>query len=329
MSKKSLIVILVGLSFGVTWVQYSYAKEYPTKPIEIVVVWGPGTMPDLTSRLAAEIGKKYLKQPLVVVNKTGGSGTVGVSDFINSKPDGYKIIYLDTPYLATTIRTQKISFNPNHFLIPLINLAEMRAGLAVRGDSPWITLNELLDYARQNPGKLRVGIPGCGVTSHICEILLFKKSGAEVNEIPYVKGTAELLPALLGGHVDAASIIYSTSKGHIDTGKVRLLVTYSDQRYPVTPEIPCAAELGYETISMYGGIYVHKDTPEDIKKTIYQTFKKICGDPEFKIGIEKMGDALKFEGPEFIRESIRKVEKIGIPIIKELGLYAGEPPRSP
>jgi tripartite-type tricarboxylate transporter receptor subunit TctC len=329
MFKKLAVIILAGLFLGAVSIQYSYGREYPTKPIEIVVVWGPGTMPDLTSRLAAEIGKKYLKQPLVVVNKSGGSGTVGVSDFIHSKPDGYKIIYLDTPYLVTTIRTQKISFDPNQFLIPLINLAEMRCGLGVRGDSPWRTLDQLLDYARKNPGILRVAIPGRGVTAHICEILIFKKAGAQVNEIPYVKGTAEMLPALLGGHVDAASMIYSTSKGHIDTGKIRLLVTYSDQRYPVTPDIPCAAELGYETISMYGGIYAHKDTPEDIKETLFETFKKIGEDPEFKIGLEKVGDAPKFGGPEFIRESMRKVEKAGIPIIKELGLYVGEPPRAP
>jgi tripartite-type tricarboxylate transporter receptor subunit TctC len=329
MFRRLLIVILVTLFLGTISVEYSHGKEYPTKPIEFMVVYGPGTKDDLISRLAAEIGKKYLEQPLVVVNKTGAAGTKAVSEIIGSKPDGYKIIYLTTTYLVTTIRTQKISFDPNDFLVPLITLAEVRSGLGVRGDSSSKTLNELLDYARQNPGKLRVGIPNRGSGVHISQLLVFKKAGVEVVEIPYVKGTAELLPALLGGHVDAASIIYSTSQDHIATGKVRLLVTYSDRRYPVTPEIPCSAELGYERLVMYDGIYVHKDTPEDIKKTIYETFKKICGDPEFKIGIEKMGDASKFEGPEFIREEIRKSKKIGIPIIKELGLYVGEPPRSP
>lgn len=326
MKKRLAMTIFITVVVGLILVQFVQGKEFPTRPIEIVVTYGPGSINDMVSRLCGEIGKKYLSQPLVVVNKTGAGGSTGVSDVINSKPDGHKILYMMNNYFATTIRTQKAPFDPSH-LVPLINLIECRQGLGVSGNSPWKTINQLLEYGKKNPGKIRVGHAGRGTGGHILLLVLFKKAGVEIIDIPYAKGNADIIPALLGGHLDAAFIIYSTTKSLLEAGKLRFLVTSSDERYPVTPDIPCAAELGFDNFIVYHGIYIHKDTPEDIKKTLSEAFKKICEDPEFKKGLDNMGDAPKFGGPEFIRESIKKVERIGIPVIKDLGLYAGEPPK--
>jgi tripartite-type tricarboxylate transporter receptor subunit TctC len=262
-----------------------------------------------------------------VVSKPGASGTIGVSDVINSKPDGYKILYLNHNYFATTIRSQKISFDPN-YIIPLMNLVQLRESLGVSGDSPWKTLDQLLDYGRKNPGKIRHAIPGRGAGGHILDALLYRKAGVKISEVAYSKGALEMVPPLLGGHIDSAHIIYSTTKSYVDTGKIRLLVNYNDQRWPDQPDIPCSVELGYPTFSVYQGIFIHKDTPEDIKKILSDTFKKICEDPEFSNILRGMGDPPRCGGPEFSKEEIRRVEEIGVPFIKELGLYVGEPPKS-
>ena len=323
-----LVVVLAALSLGLVSVPCSYGKDYPTKPIEIMVTYGPGTINDTVSRLCAEIGRKYLSQPLVVVNKPGAAATTGVAEVINSRPDGYKLIYLPHNYFATTVRTQKIPFDPTH-LTPLIGLAELRQTLGVRGDSPWKTIHQLLDYGKQNRGTLRVANPGVGAGGHICNLIVFRKAGVEIIDLPYVRGATDILPALLGGHVDAALVEYSAGKSHIDTGRIRLLVTYSEQRHTVTPDVPCTAELGFETIVTYHALYVHKNVPENIKKTLLEAFQKIRQDPEFMKGLDRIGVAPKFEGPEFIKQAIKKTEGIGVPIIKELGLYVGEPPKAP
>ncbi len=320
MNKRLWVTIFITLSFGLILVQYSHGKEYPTKPIEITVTYGPGTVNDTVSRLCAEIGKKYLSQPLVVVNKTGAGGTTGISEVINSKPDGTKVLYMMNNYFATTIRTQKIPFDPSLF-VPLINFTEERMGLIVKGDSPWKTLGQLLDYARRNPGNLRWGHTGRGIGQHLSQSLIFKKAGVETIDVPY-KSSPEQLAAVLGGHLDASAMLYVTVKDHVRAGTVRFLVSYSDRRYSDTPDVPCATELGFpELIITHQGFHIHKDTPEDVKKTLFDTFKKIYEDPEFKKGVEKIGLEPCFGGPEFIKNSMKKAEEVGVPILKELGLY--------
>jgi tripartite-type tricarboxylate transporter receptor subunit TctC len=129
---KNLVIIIVAILFlEIISVQYSHGKEYPTKPIEIFVPYGAGGSLDLGARLIAEIAKKYLGQPLIVLNKVGAGGTVAATEVFNSKPDGYKILYFANNFFVTTIKTQKIPFDPTYF-VPLANFTEERMGLIVR-----------------------------------------------------------------------------------------------------------------------------------------------------------------------------------------------------
>jgi tripartite-type tricarboxylate transporter receptor subunit TctC len=303
MLKKLLIIVLVMLFSGVILVQYSHGKEYPIKPIEIFVPYGAGGSLDLGARLIAEIAKKYLAQPLIVLNKVGAGGTVAATEVFNSKPDGYKILYFANNFFVTTIKTQKIPFDPNYF-VPLANFTEERMGLIVKSDSPWRTLSQLLDYGRQNPGKLKWGHTGRGIGQHLSQLLIFKKAGVETIDVPY-KSSPEQLAAVLGGHLDATAMLYVTAKDHARAGTVRFLVTYSNRRYSDTPQ----------------GFHIHKDTPEDIKQTLFDAFKKTYEDPEFKKGVVNIGVEPVFGGPEFMRNSMKKAEEVGVPILKELGLY--------
>jgi tripartite-type tricarboxylate transporter receptor subunit TctC len=320
MFKKFLIAILIMISFQAISLQYLHGKEYPTKPIEIFVPYGAGGSLDLGARLIAEIAKKYLGQPLIVLNKVGAGGTVAATEVFNSKPDGYKILYFANNFFVTTIKTQKIPFDPNYF-VPLANFTEERMGLIVKGDSPWRTFSQLLDYGRQNPGKLKWGHTGRGIGQHLSQLLIFKKAGVETIDIPY-KSSPEQLAAVLGGHLDATAMLYVTAKDHVRAGTVRFLVTYSNRRYSDTPDVPCATELGFpDLIITHQGFHIHKDTPEDIKQTLFDAFKKTFEDPEFKKGVVNIGVEPVFGGTEFMRNSMKKAEEVGVPILKELGLY--------
>ncbi len=320
MSKK--ITVLTILLAGSLLVQPAAGKEYPTKPIECYSAYTAGSSFDLMARLIADVASKYLGQPVLVINKPGAGGSVAAVDILNTAPDGYRFVMLSSNFFAMTVKTQKISFNPN-LLIPVASLTEVKSGMFVRGDSPWKSLSDLLDYAKKNQGNLRWAHAGRGTILHFAPLLIFKKTGVESIEVPY-KGSPEILSALLGGHVDAGSGPYGAQKDNVKSGKVRYLVFYSDRRYADPPNVPCAAELGFPEVGRFatlGGLYVHKDTPEKIIKILYDAFKKTSEDPDFKKGIENIGEEARFEGAEFNRETIKKAEEVGVPLLKSLGLY--------
>jgi tripartite-type tricarboxylate transporter receptor subunit TctC len=299
--------------------------EYPTKPIEIIAPYTPGSAGDMTPRLVAETAKKYLGQPFIVINKPGAGGGIAAADVISSKPDGYKVVFLYDMLFITTSKTTKLPY-PVNDLEPLANFTQTKLLLFVKGDSPWKTLNDLLDYGKKNPGKIRWATVGRGISSHIDMLSLFKKAGVEAIHISY-PGTPEMMAALLGGHIDAADMVYAVSKDQMRAGALRALVAFNNKRFSGLPEIPTALELGFPDSSMLpvlGGLYIHKNTPEKIKRTLMDVLKKVSEDVEFKKGIENLGEELVTGGPEFVKDAIKKGERTAVPILKELGLYIGE-----
>ncbi len=153
MWKRTLTLILSILIVGGPMIAPATGKDYPKKPVEVLCPFPPGSM-DVPLRVLAETVSKYLGQPLVVLNVPGAAGSIAAANLLNSPSDGYKLIQLDQLFFATIVKTQKIPFNPND-IVPIANYMSIKAGLAVRADSPWKTLEDLLNYGRKNPGKLR------------------------------------------------------------------------------------------------------------------------------------------------------------------------------
>lgn len=313
---KNILVLIILLS-GSILIQPAFGKE----TIEILVPYSAGSTTDILSRLIVDIAHKYLDQEMVVVNKEGAGGSVAAAELISSKP-GSKLFVVSQWFIATTTKTQKIPFEPNQ-LFPLANFMRYKHGLAVRGDSPWKTLDDMLNYAKKNPGMLKWGHFGRGTTVHMAGMMIFRKADVKTTDIPYT-GVPELLASLLGGHVDTATLPFGVALQHVRTGKVRYVVTFSDRRFKETPDTPYAIEIGYPEASRFAtdvGIYIHRDTPEEVKQTLIDALKKICEDPEFKKGFETLAEEPRCGGPEYIIEAIKRAEEIGVPVIKELGLY--------
>ncbi len=303
----------------------SLGKDYPTKPVEILIPLVPGTSMDIVARLIADRAPKYLGQPVVAVNRPGGGMSVAAAEIVSSKPDGYKIFYGTNIYFAITTKTQKIPFDPS-YITPVMNLTQLKDGMAVNSNAPWKTFPDLLDYAKKNPGKVRWAHSGRGMRDHIGWTFVFKKAGTETIDVPY-GGSPEKLAALLGGHVDAACMAYAGVKDHIKAGKLRYLCVSSGQRYADLPDVPSITEVGFPEMgkfAIYTGFYVHRDTPPAVKKTISDAFGKLTEDPEYKKTVEGLGEGLKLGGPEFIREAIKNAEELGVPVLKQLGLYMGK-----
>jgi tripartite-type tricarboxylate transporter receptor subunit TctC len=324
MKKKSGILMVLGVSLGLLFPQVTQAQAYPTKPIEVVVPWGAGVSIDIVARIIADLSTKYLSQPMVVVNKPGATGSMGAADVIGSKPDGYKLYTNGHGYFANTINTQKLPFDPFD-LVPLAGFVELRQCMVVRGDSDIKTFSDLLAYAKKNPGQLKWGHGGRGITYHITPLLIFRREGVSTIDIPFKGGGSESNPALLGGHVDALSGIYLTMLGQIESGKFRVLVWYSDHRFKDTPNIPHLGEIGYQDLALpaFQAYFIHKKTPEHMKKILMDAFKKIYDDPEFKTKVAKINVDPMWVDADEVGVWIEKSEAIAIPILKELGLYVG------
>ena len=325
MWKKGLAGIVSTLLVATLFVQPSLGKEYPTRPIELIAPFAAGSTMDLLARMIADVAPKYLKEPMAVVNKAGAAGSLGAAEVIRSAPDGYKLITLPSGFFSTTVKSQKVPFDPND-LIPIANFIRYKDGLVVKGDSPWKTLGDLLDYGKKNPGKLRWGHTARGTTVYISTVCIFRKAGIEAIDLPY-PGGAQIVSAILGGHVDAGIGAYGAYRSHVKAGSAKYLVTYTDQRFDDPPGIPTAVELGFPEAAKLPtlvGVYGHKNTPEEVIKTLFAAFRKTYDDPEFKKGLEKLGEEPKFGGPEMIREAIKSSDEVGLPILKELGMYVGK-----
>ena len=294
------------------------AAEYPTKPITLVIQYPPGGSTDLTARALANAARKYLGQPMICENKSGGGGTVGVALVAAKSPDGYTIgVVTSSPTIA--YHMGKLNFNPIDDLTHILRWGGYLFGTVVRADSPWKTLPELITYVKQNPKKVTYGSPGVGTPPHLAMEELSSMAGMQLLHMPY-KGIAENNAALLGGHID----VVSDSSGWaplVDAGKFRLLATYGYQRSARYSQVPTLKELGYDLVSPGPiGMIGPKGLPKPMVQKLHDAFKKAMEDPEFLTVMKSFDMTSLYLNSEdyekFIRQDSERIQKL----VQKLGL---------
>ena len=225
---------------------------YPNRPVTLIVPWPAGGSTDRHLRGLAEIAGKYLGQPVLVQNQPGGGGTTGPGTMaLTAKPDGYTIAQFPMGMLRIP-HMQKTQWNPLTDFTYILGVSGYTFGFVVRADSPYKTFNEYVDAARKAPGQIDYGSTGQGTSPHLLLEELSGNAKVTFNHVPF-KGNADLMQALLGGHVKAASDASGWDK-FVDGGQMRLLVTFGDKRTRRWPNVPTAKELGYNVVgnSPYG-----------------------------------------------------------------------------
>ena len=235
-----LLVLAVLLSVIALCPANGLAAGFPDKPITVIVPYPAGGSTDVAIRALAEAAKQHLGQPVVVENRSGGGGAVGVGSIIGKKPDGYLLAVAVTS-LHRNSYINKLSFDTVNDLTPIIRVGGYLYGILVRSDSQFKTLPELVEYARANPGQLRYMASGVGTGGHVAMEELAYNAGITVSHIPS-KGDQESSAAVLGGHVD----FMSTTSGWVplcQAGKVRLLAHFADKRVKTFPDAPTVSEL--------------------------------------------------------------------------------------
>jgi tripartite-type tricarboxylate transporter receptor subunit TctC len=255
------------------------ADQYPGgKPIEMTVLFGAGSAADVTARHLADGMAKLLGAPVPVVNRTGGGGAIGYTHVSKQKPDGHSIIW-NSNSISSTYHSGVLSFDYTAFdAVARVSLET--PAIAVRADAPWKSLPELIVHAQSNPGKVRIGNSGTGSHTHFSAATLFTSSGAKVIEVPFGEGQAVV--NLLGSRIEGVVQLPAALVPHVKNGDLRVLAVLGSARDPVFPDVPTAAELGYEvSLDMWRGIAVPKGTPTPIIVSLQDAIEKTVHSQSF------------------------------------------------
>ena len=297
------------------------AQEFPSRPITLVCPWPPGGSSDTHLRRFAEIATRTLGQTVVIENKPGAGGTVGPGTVaLTGKPDGYTLTQMHMGTLRIP-QMQKLAWDPVRDFTYIIGLSGYTFGVVVKSDSPFKSFQDLLDWAKANPGKMSYGSTGTGTSPHLLMEEVSAKSGVQFLHVPY-KGNADSTQALLGGHIMAQSD--SSGWGRfVDAGQFRLLVTFGNHRTKRWPSVPTANDLGLDMVynSPYG-IAGPKGLEPKVVKTLHDGFKKALEDPEDLKVLDQLDQELWYRSSEDYAKYARETFQKERALIERLGLLA-------
>ena len=263
------------------------AQQFPQgKPVEMTVMFGAGSAADVTARYLADGMARALNVPVPVVNRTGGGGAIGYNHVSQQKPDGHSIIW-NSNSISTNYHSGILQFDYTAF-DPVARVSVETPVLAVRADAPWKTLKELVDYAKSNPGKVRIGNSGAGSHTHFASSALFLTGGAKVIDVPFGEGQAVV--NLLGSRIEAIVQLPAAVVAHVKSGDLRVLAVLGSKRDPIFPDVPAANEVGYKVaLDMWRGIAVPKGVPKPIIAKLQDAIKGTVESPAFRDAGKSIG----------------------------------------
>jgi tripartite-type tricarboxylate transporter receptor subunit TctC len=297
-SRRHLMLGSLGAAATTLPLSRALAQGYPERPITFLCPWPAGGTADITMRALCGAAAKVLGQTLVVENRAGASGMLGLKALASAKPDGYTIGQI--PISVTRFaQLGTVQLDPMKDLTYLARVSGQTFGTVVRSDSPYKTLKDLVAAAKANPGKLTYASAGIGGATHVGMEEFAHAAGVQLNHIPY-KGGAPALQDLLGGQVDA--LVDSTSWApHVKSGKLRLLATWGAKRTIDFPEAPTLKELGWDVVvDAPNGIGAPKGLDPAIERRLREAFRIAAASPEFAAACDKIDAPLMYlDGPDY------------------------------
>jgi tripartite-type tricarboxylate transporter receptor subunit TctC len=300
MKRRDLVVLLVCM---LSLPLIAQAQDFPNRPINMVAPFPPGGQADLMARPTAAAMEKILKSPVVVVNKTGAAGAVGMAFVANSKPDGYTLLMALSSISIIPEADKLFDRKPAYTMDQLIPVALVSADptiLVCRSDRPWKSVKEMVEDAKKRPDGISYSSSGIYGTLHMAMEMLIHSAGIKLKHVPY-GGAAPALTALLGGHVDCMASGPAVVLPHIKAGKLRPLAGWGEKRVAVLPDLPTLKELGYNAeFYIWAGLFAPKGTPEPIMKKLRDTVRAAMQEADFKAALDKMETPIAYlDAPEF------------------------------
>jgi len=296
-------------------------NKFPEQPITMIVGFSAGGGGDLLARSLEKLSIKYLGQSLVVINKPGGSGTIGWNELVSSSPGGYTVGMTTTDLLLQPLYGQT-KYPYLTALEPIAQITVSPFVMIVQADQPWQNVYELIEYAKQHPGQLKFGHTGIGSLPHIVGETFANDADINIGQVPF-RGGSDVIAALLGKHVQVAFTSPFTVKEQIKSGTVKALAVSSEQRLtdPILAQIPTFKEQGFDIIFNYRqGVAVRKGLSPEVKTKLAEGFKAIILDPEFKSNMDTLGVEIEYLGPKEAQDKWIDDNTKLTKVIKETGI---------
>ena len=304
------IIALAAVMFAAPAAQ----AQYPAKTIQIINPFPPGAVTDIVARILAPKMSAALGQQVVIVNKAGGGGAVGIQAAKDAAPDGYTILVTPPPIALIPIVNKNSSFTLKDFA-PLALATSSPNTTVVKGDAPWKTLEEFIADAKKNPGQLTYGSAGPGTTPHFIGELVKLKTGIDMTHVPLGSESAAAT-AVLGGHVSVGFLTLGTTRSHVEAGTMRALAVASNRRLKDFPNIPTTVEKGHPELNLkvWVGFFAPAKTPAAAVKRLVAAISDSLKDAEVTANIEKAQALIENLGPgefaKFLAEEERKWSEV-------------------
>ncbi|MEN3290878.1 MAG: putative tricarboxylic transport rane protein [Burkholderiales bacterium] len=321
--RKLTWALAFGLAMGAATASVAQQGEanYPKRPVNVLIGYAPGGGSDVMLSMIRPLLEKKLKTTMVPVYKPGAGSDIALAELAQSKPDGYTVVITTTPQLPINPVVRQTQYKVSD-LVFVANVVTDPGILVVRAESPYKTLADFIKGAKDNPGKVGVGVSSAPGDDWFAAQMMQEIGKVKLNVVPFA-GDGPSWQAALGGHVDSSannlSIVYSQVKG----GKLRALAIMSEKRSPFLPDVPTFKELGYDiTSGSARGFAMPKNTPKAIVDTFANAVKEVMDSGEFKSNAEKTAFPSEFMNPEQHAAFIKKLDGIYRPLWEKYGQTA-------
>ncbi|HLS52820.1 MAG TPA: tripartite tricarboxylate transporter substrate binding protein [Tissierellaceae bacterium] len=319
MKKVLVLLLVVGLTFSLVACTSDGGEEvdtsdYPSKNIEIIVAYKAGGGTDVGARILASEAEKEIGQPLVIINREGSDGELGYTQLAQAKPDGYTIGFINLPTFVSLTLERDTKYGIDD-VEPILNHVYDSGVVVVQSSSELDTIEDFIEYAKKNPGDLTIANNGTGASNHIGAAHLAHEADIEVTHVPF-GGSTDMLAALRGGHVKAAVAKISEVAGLVDSGELKILASFTEERLENFPDVPTLAEKGYKILfGSARALVAPKGTPKEIIDYLHDKFKAAMESTEHMEKAKNADLPIMYMGPEELGEYIKNEEVY----LKEIG----------
>jgi len=283
----------------------SASAEYPERPITIIVPFVPGGANDVVVRILSEPLAKALGQPIIVENRGGAGGNIGIVAAARSQPDGYTILMASSSFAVNPSLYPHVSYDPFADFLPVADVVFFPCVIAVRQDLGLKTLADLIAMAKRKPGQLNYSTPGIGTLPHLAAELLKLRAKIDIVHVPYA-GAGPAVQALIGGTVEIGSMSMSVALPQVRAGSVNALAVTGRDRWSELPDVPTVAEAGFgETVAeTWQGFLVPAGTPRTVVDRLAKETIAILERPEMRDKFQQVGFGVVAKGPDALRDRI-------------------------
>ena len=300
------------------------SMEYPTREIELIAGYPPGSTLDHIARVMGKFGEKYVGKPIVVVNKPGGGGSRGFSSLAASKPDGYTLGIVSQSAILQPYLMKGVTFNYKKSFRIVCQVAYTAEGIYTKKGGPYdIPFTEIIKKAKEKPNTIRIGVGGTWTGSDVVRLILEDATGARFIRVPHPAGGQELIPGVLGGHLNFAIGEGAQWAPLYKAGKLNILAVSTERRDPRFPDIPTLKELGYDVaFAVTFWIGAPAGTPDDIINFLAEAFRKGVAEEGYREASDIAFNTPAWEGPA---DSLKGMERLDDRFLKLIKKYDLKP----